>query len=121
MTAAVRGLKAAATPGRRDEQGRGIDIDEHRRRADRDHGRGGRDEGVGGNDDLVTRPDIQGCQGQLERSGTAGDTDAMLSMAVSGPLGLEALDEFAANELGRLGHLPPGIVELRGDLSVHGV
>src|SRR5271168_4820437 len=56
----------------------GVDIGEHRGRADAHDGLGACDIGEGGNDDGVTGPDPEGCQGEFERIGAIRAGNAML-------------------------------------------
>ena len=56
----------------------GIDVDEHRRRADARDGAGGGEERVGAGDDLVARPDAERHQRDEQRVGAGGDADGVL-------------------------------------------
>src|SRR5256885_7576996 len=75
--------------------GRGIGVDEDRRRAAVAHGVRRCDEGQARDEDLVARPDPDGDQGEVERRGTVGDGDRVAGAAERSELALELRDERA--------------------------
>ena len=76
------------------------------------------DEGVGRDDHLVTGPDAEAHQDQLEGVGPVADPDAVPVAAVRRELGLERLDLRAPDEASMPPDCLPGQVELAAHLRV---
>ena len=72
MIARVRGVIAARSGVQIDVAGVGLDVDEHRRRAEQHDHLGGGGEGERRRDDLVARLDAQRHQRDQQRLGAAG-------------------------------------------------
>jgi hypothetical protein len=60
---------------------------------------------VGGDDHLIAGTDAQGRQRQLEGRGAVAQTDAVPGAAIGGPLGLEPVHGFAADEGRAVDHM----------------
>ena len=78
--------------GRGHAVGLRVDIREHRPRAGVDHRPSRGEEADPGDDDLVAGPDSQRSQGDRQRLGAVGDSDAVPATDEGGELGLERLD-----------------------------
>jgi hypothetical protein len=72
-------------------------------------------EGVGGNDNLVTGPDLQRSENQLERVGPVRDPDTVSARAVLGEPRLEGLHLRTADEPAVGEDVSPGAVQLLAD------
>ena len=89
MIACVRGVIAAATDAGIEVEGRGIDVDEHRPRAEPRDRAGGGEERIGRRDDLVARADAERHQRQQQRVGARRDGDRVRTPSVARQLALE--------------------------------
>ena len=83
----------------------GIDVDEHRLRADERDDVRRRRERVRGHDHLVAGADSEREHGEVQRGGSRRDGDGVLHLARARHLGLELGDLRAHRELPRREHL----------------
>ncbi len=95
----------------------GIDVGEHRPRADAHDGLGGRDEGEGRGHHLVTRPDVDRREGRDQRVGARRHAHDLLRRDVEprGEGGLERDHLVAEDEAPTLEHTSEGRGERVGD------
>ncbi len=90
--------RLGARRDRRDRGGRidvervGLDVDEHRLRADPGDAAGGREERIGARDHLVAGPDVQRHQRREHRVGAGRQADGVRRVQVRFQLALEAFD-----------------------------
>ena len=100
---------------RRDVQGRGIEVREHRARARAHHGQRGKGGGEGRRDHLVARADAQPFQRELDGLGAVGDRDHLPRPQPGRELALEGFSLRPQDE-------PPGVQHPRHrgvDLGAH--
>ena len=76
----------------------GIDVDQHRRRADAHDAAGGGEERIGRRDDLVAGADVERHQRREQRVGARRQADRVRHAEVRAQLALEAFDFRAADE-----------------------
>ena len=94
-------------------KGFGIDIGEHRHRANvADRFRGGK-ETVGGDDDLIAGPDVGGLEGQFQGRGSGADADRVLGAGKAGKLFFEFLDVFSADKMSGVEYAAHRVQNLR--------
>jgi hypothetical protein len=101
-----------------DEQRVGQHVDEAGPGADRAHRLGGGDKGVRRHDHLVTGPDPEAGEDQLERVGAVGHPHALLRLAVLGERRLEGRDLGSTDEPAVGEHGLPGQVQVLAQVGV---
>ena len=122
--ALLRGRDAALERGGIDVEGRLVDIDEHRRRADQRHRLAGRAEREGRAEHRVARADFLRHQHHQQRIGAAGAAHDMLGAAEMPQAPPPARDFRPVDELAMVEHAGDGLIDrfaeppaLRGDVD----
>jgi hypothetical protein len=88
-----------------DRVGRGLHVDEYRRRAHGEDRQDRRDERIGGRDDFVAGPDFESAQRELDCRQPGADADRVARADERGILAFEALDRGTQDEIPALEQL----------------
>ena len=118
MIAFVRGVSLRSTSAGSRLSVTGVDVREHRRRADSRDRLGGREEREGGADDLVAAADPERVEHDHDRVGPVRDADRLGHAEVLGGLALELRDVRPEDEAAVLEDGREGLLQLRDERRV---